>query len=183
VSKQCLASVATVLLVLTAAPLRAQSGDFAAGWSFLHSNDLEESLPIGFHLGLAARFNDWFAIASDFGWNQKGDEFEDLVSLDVTLLTYSAGPRLYFGSDRATGFAHALVGFAYASFSANAFGIDESRSTTEFLAQPGGGVDIRVTEDFGVRLQGDYQWIKNSDGNLRFVLAAFFRFGETERSN
>jgi len=34
-----------------------------------------------------------------------------------------------------------------------------------------------MTEGFGIRLQGDYQWINDSDGNLRFVVAAFFRFG------
>ena len=51
---------------------------------------------------------------------------------------------------------------------------------TEFMIQPGGGVDIRVGDGFAVRMQGDYQWInaEDSDGNLRFVAAAVFYLGE-----
>ena len=177
--KKCIAStIAMMLLGLAVSPAHAQSGDFAAGWSFLRSIDLEESFPLGFNVGAAGRITDRFGIAGDFGWNQKGDEFEDIVSLDLTVLTFSAGPRIYFGSERVTGFAHALVGIARAEVAASLLGTEESESNSELLVQPGGGVDLGVTEAFAVRLQGDYQWIKDSDGNFRFVVAAVFQFGK-----
>ena len=38
-----------------------------------------------------------------------------------------------------------------------------SGSATEFMIQPGGGVDVRVTDAFALRLQGDYQWVAVED--------------------
>jgi hypothetical protein len=54
------------------------------------------------------------------------------------------------------------------------------RLESAFMIQPGGGVDIRFSGAFAVRLQGDYQWVNAEDtyGNLRFVAGAVFYLGE-----
>jgi opacity protein-like surface antigen len=137
-----------------------------------------ETFPLGFHVGGAGRITDSFAIAGDLGWSRKSQDIFG-VDTEVTFTTFSAGPRLYFG-DRVTGFVHALLGGIRGKGSVSFLGENVSESATEFMIQPGGGVDIRVSDAVAVRLQGDYQWInaEDSDGNIRFVAAAVFYLGE-----
>ena len=168
-------------------PLSAQTpaGEISGGWSFVHSLDLTDTeldvlanMPLGFVVGGAGRVTDVVGIAGELAWNRKE---ENLFGFDtrLTVTTYSAGPRLYFG-DRVTGFVHALFGGIRAEASVSFLGEEGSESDTELLIQPGGGVDIRAGDHFAVRLQADYQWInaEETDGNLRFVVAAVFYLGE-----
>ena len=178
---------ATVVLFCFGAPLWAQTpaGEFSAGWAFLHSLDAAdeglsefENYPLGFHVGGAARIADFLGIAGDVGWNQKSQDFLG-IDTKLSFTTFSAGPRFYFG-DRVTGFVHALFGGIRGKASISFAGESESESETEFMIQPGGGVDVRVSDSVAIRAQFDYQWInaEDADGNLRFVVGAAFYLGE-----
>ncbi|MGH9324350.1 MAG: outer membrane beta-barrel protein [Vicinamibacteria bacterium] len=171
------AAAMAMTALLGAQEARAQSGDFSFGWSISKSYELEETFPAGFHLGAAGRFTDHFGVAADLGWNQKGDEVQNIVSADVTLTTFSAGPRVYFGSSRVTGFGHVLFGVARGTLTLAVLGSEERETTTEFLVQPGAGLDFGVSRGFAIRIQGDYQLVSDIDGNFRFVLAGVLRFG------
>lgn len=175
------------LLFCSGAPALAQTpaGEISAGWAFLHSLDaanegLDEfaNFPLGFHVGGAGRITDFLGIAGDLGWNQKSQDFFG-VDTKLSFTTFSGGPRFYFG-DRVTGFVHALFGGIRGEASASFEGESESESETEFMIQPGGGVDVRVSDSVAIRAQFDYQWInaEDTDGNVRFVVAAAFYLGE-----
>jgi hypothetical protein len=176
-----------MLLFFSSVPSFAKTpaGEVSAGWAFLRSLDAAdeglsefESFPVGFHAGGAGRITDSLGIAGDFGWNRKSHDFE---GLDTTLsfTTFAGGPRFYFG-DRVTGFVHALFGGIRGAATVSFLGDEESDSETNFMIQPGGGVDIRLGEAAALRLQGDYQWINSegADGNLRFMVGGVFYLGE-----
>jgi opacity protein-like surface antigen len=176
-----------VLLLFSGTPLLAQTpaGEISAGWAFLHSLDasnegLDEfaNFPLGFHVGGAGRITDFLGIAGDLGWNRKS---QNLFGVDtkLTFTTFSGGPRFYFG-DRVTGFVHALFGGIRGDANASFEDQEDSESQTEFMIQPGAGVDFRAGDAVAFRAQFDYQWInaEDTDGNLRFVVAAVFYLGE-----
>lgn len=153
-------------------------GEVAVGWSVLRDFDIDETFPEGFHVGGAVNVTSWLGIAGDVGYNTKNfsDDF-DLADVDLSVTTYAAGPRFNGRFGKSTGFGHVLFGGARFSAAGSILGVTDSASDTQFLIQPGGGVDIGMSESVAIRAQGDYLYVKDSDGEFRFVLGVVFRFG------
>jgi hypothetical protein len=151
----------------------------------LHSFEIDETFPWGVNFSGSGRITHWMGFAGDIGWNRKFTSTrQNGFPTDITdrKFTFALGPRFYFGAGRVTAFAHGLVGAAASkTFFETTFpdGIGtDSEEISSFLVQPGLGVDIKGTNNFGFRLQLDYQWIasEDSDDNVRFIIAAFLQF-------
>jgi hypothetical protein len=175
-------------------------GEVSAAWAFLHSLDAADhgfsyfqSYPIGLQFGGALRIANSVGIAGDFGWNWKSQDVDALAlwarndtevgdwTSRLSITTFAVGPRFYFG-DRVTGFVHALIGRSRrAQTEAFPAGEFSEFSYTNFLIQPGGGVDIRFRDAVAVRLQFDYQWLGDDEGTvdrlLRFTIGGVLYLG------
>ena len=76
--------------------------------------------------------------------------------VDLSVHSFLGGPRVSFhGNPTVAPFGHVLLGAARVSGSV--FGMRESE--TEFALQPGGGVDVWLRRNFGIRVGGDYRRI------------------------
>src|SRR4029453_1173097 len=121
-------------------------------------------------------------IVSEVGGNYKT---VDVSGTDVNLRVHSflGGLRFMNRTEKAVPFAQFLVGAVHQQ--ASILGDSHSVSSTGLAFQPGGGVDIMMSEKIGIRLQGDYR-ITRSDGykssQFRFAAGAVFGFGSGTRS-
>lgn len=180
-----LAAVLTVLVVLGAAPLKAQDepSKFEAfvGYDYLrfnaHSN--VEGQPPSQSYSLSAidgqfeyNFNRRFALVGDVA----GYRVTSPGSGDA--LSYLFGPRYNLRRGRFTPFAHALFGGFLTSS-----GIQTTGTQTHFALAAGAGIDIRVTPHISIRpLEAEYlmtaipDGLSNRQNNFRFGLGVSYHF-------
>jgi opacity protein-like surface antigen len=108
------------------------------------------------------------------------------------LFTYTFGPQIKYRAGKFEPFAEVLLGGAHSNFYANACNKDtglcgsKSPSNNAFALAIGGGIDIAVSEHFGIRLvDADYELTRfgnnftggnNSQSNFRFQTGVQFRF-------
>ena len=79
-----------------------------------------------------------------------------LISRSASRTFVGVGPRMRIGAERASGFAHALVGALRSNVGAGGGRFNLGVSETEFNSRLGGGVDYRVGTTWALRLGGDY---------------------------
>jgi len=103
----------------------------------------------GFAVSGVANFSKHFGVVADFSYHKK--EFEVIgADIDFSTFNYLFGPRFTARGDRVEGFAHAMIGGVRRK-------LEDFDSDTDFALGLGGGVDIKVSRNFGVRLlQLDY---------------------------
>ena len=103
----------------------------------------------GFVVSGAANFSKNFGVVADFAYHKK--EFEQLgPDIDFSTFSFLFGPRFVARGDRVEGFAHATIGGVRRK-------VEDFDSDTDLALGLGGGVDIRVSRSFAVRLfQLDY---------------------------
>jgi len=139
----------------------------------------------GIGVSIAGNISSSFGIVGDFSYNRK--DITDVVGFDsnanVTLFLF--GPRFTARGDSVDGFVHALIGGARQRVTVEDFDFDVSE--TDLALGFGGGVDIKASERFAIRLfQLDYIPIHAEDPfevdskrwthNFRFQIGAVFRF-------
>jgi hypothetical protein len=176
-----LSFVALLLLALTT-PAAAQDrrGDVAVGVGILHDSTAQETFPTGWLFATTGNVTRMLGIVSEVGGNYKT---VDVSGTDVNLRVHSflGGLRFMNRTEKAVPFAQFLVG----AVNGQASVLGASDSSTDLAFQPGGGVDIMMSEKIGIRLQGDYR-ITRSDGynssQFRFAAGAVFGFGSGTRS-
>lgn len=134
------------------------------GYQFTHvSPDTNGN---GWNASLSANFNRWLGGTADFSGSYK---------LDEDLYTFLFGPVFSFRkAEKVTPFTHALFGSNYITMTAR-------RSTSSFAMAVGGGVDVKINEDFAVRLvQVDwlpmYVGTKWESKNVRVSAGLVWRF-------
>jgi opacity protein-like surface antigen len=124
----------------------------------------------GVNLAASGYFNDYIGFTGDFSFHIKRDTFEfgggDSDRLDTRVLYFMAGPKVKFrNASRVEPFVHVLAGGAHTRFevkSTDTFGggtFDSSfdTSATDFAMAVGGGLDVRLSDNFMLRLvQFDY---------------------------
>jgi opacity protein-like surface antigen len=81
--------------------------------------------------------------------------FGDLDGVDLTRWFLLAGPRVSFPGERIGFFVHVLAGAVRTKESLTVLDIRLSESTTNFGGAAGGGIDVRLSDHWAVRLQGD----------------------------
>lgn len=139
--------------LLLAAPAMAQTpvADLYAGYSILYDDEIEETFTTGFVASLGFSLSDSVAIPLEFSWHSKDLELFDEDVATASLKTYMAGFR--FGRRF---YAQVLAGGVTGNVDIAGLG---SESETDFVLQPGIGIDIPFGSTVGFRLGGDYRRI------------------------
>lgn len=115
-----------------------------------------------------------------------GGHAKDISPLgqDLTLLTYTAGPRVTFREARVTPFVQALFGAAHGADSYFPTGTTYTTSATSFAFTAGGGVDYHLSHRLAVRpIEAQYlhtsfpNGTNNSQNHLVLGAGVVFKFG------
>jgi outer membrane protein with beta-barrel domain len=174
-----IAMLAAVVLG-TAAPARAQGFELAAGYAYLHVQDLPDALPVGWMVSASGRLASWLWLVGEINGNYKtysapgGD-------LRLSEHTFLAGPRISGPpSAPVSPFVQFLFGAAHGAADVGVPNVNLTISGTNFAAQIGGGIDINVTPGFGIRNGFDLRAINtgNDSGTgkqWRYTAALVFR--------
>jgi len=150
--------------------------EVAGGYAFMHDQDSSYNFRRGWVVSFAAAATDWLGLVGEAGGSFKtlsipGDPPKFKV------YTFMGGPRFTPCRDRRIApFAQVLFGRARASTTV----LDVSDTVTDFAYQPGGGVDLSLSRNVAIRVEGDYRIIRVDGSNSkesRFVAAAVFGFG------
>jgi hypothetical protein len=147
--------------------------DIFGGYTYVHANTVATDTSIGVNGGsgsVAYNFNRWLGLVGDVGFYEQDNVAE--TGHNLTLLSYQFGPRVSFrghGRMHLVPFAQALVGAGHASGSlyTKSLGGGEAPigANTNLLFTAGGGVDLKLTHTFGIRIiQAEYMYSQFSNG-------------------
>jgi opacity protein-like surface antigen len=185
----------------------------------------QKNLPWGFFFDAALELNDWVSLAGDlnghfksgiepstsvervvpplltqdfqaFSFNRPETGFcsPRIEDCKVGIQTISAvgGPRFHVPAGRARPFVHVMAGATRSLRKIEFF----AHTSTNFTIQPGGGVDVDMTDTMALRIQGDYRRVffsvpdqtnpgaslVSKDGadhnNVIFTVGVVFKLGE-----
>ena len=177
-----LTRLVVVVLLLGVAPASAQTPrvELSGGYSFMRDQDRSEDFPAGWVASVVGNVNGWVGVVAEVGSNhrvchdcQRGPFTSDTfrgTDRDIRVFTFMAGPRVALRKmSTVTPFAQILLGGSHISGGVQFDGA----LTTGFSYQPGGGVDVNVARNLGVRLQADYRIVRTQghNGNATRVLA------------
>jgi opacity protein-like surface antigen len=140
----------------------------------------------GVHLAATGYFNNFVGITGDFSFHRKKDTFEfgggDQDVLDTRVLYFMAGPKVKFrNASRVEPFVHLLAGGAHTRFEVNTtetfpggtFDTSFDTGATDFAMALGGGIDVRLSDNFSLRLiQVDYAPVFLKDRSINRLGAA-----------
>ena len=184
--------VVLCLLLLAEVPSSAQTprAEISGGYTFMRDQDRAETFPAGWVASVVGNINGWIGAASEVGGSyrvcpdcQRGPFTSATfrgTDRNLQVFTFMAGPRVAARAVQAvTPFAQILLGGSHVSG-----GVEfDGALTTGFTYQPGGGVDVRVTPNVGIRLQGDYRVIRTQGVNgkqSRFLAGVVWRQGRLQ---
>ena len=194
--------VLLVMAAIAASPAIAQETpkfEIGVNYSILSEQTIDETLPVGWTVPVAYNFNSWLAVAGEVGANYRSDTFLG-QGIDINVSTYMVGPKFTKRGKNVTFFFQMLGGAARGAanldlnlpnfnlpnfnlpnipnlpaFSNRALDLldrDFSRSVTQFALQPGGGIDVSVSDNVAIRFQGDYRAILADTTLNQFRLGA-----------
>jgi opacity protein-like surface antigen len=148
--------VAMVVLCL-ATPASAQQDrrfDLSGGYSRGKFVDFDVDQQFhGWIASAAGNVMPWLGLVGEVGGNYETFSFGEF-DVDVSLHSFMSGARVQLPSNpRVTPFGQLLVGAVRLAGGA----MGRSTSETRFALQPGGGVDVWVARNVGVRVGGDYR--------------------------
>ena len=176
-----LISFTLLLLGTLARPVAAQAPmasryEVAAGYLFMHDQDISENFSRGWVVSGAGNVTPWLGLVGEVGASYRTlDLLGEPPKLRV--YTYMGGPRLTASVFSGVApFAQVLFGAARAS--SGVLGVGDS--VTDFAYQPGGGVDVHLAPAVAVRLEGDYRIIRSNGRNSKepqVIAAAVVGFG------
>lgn len=161
-----LVSLPFVLIVLSqVTPLEAQTvpmSEVAGGYAFMRDDDIDENFPAGWFVSGAVNLNDWLAIDGEISGSYTTLE-TPIGDARLSVHTFMGGPRFFRRLSGLTPFVQVLFGAARATAEASVLGVAMSESATEFAVQPGGGIDVHLTDRISARLEGDWRRIVTGD--------------------
>jgi len=183
------AGVALCLVLAGAAPLFAQDtprAEVSGAYAVLHDTDRSETFPVGWVVSAGGNVNSWLGVVAEVGGSyrncdncQRGpfasQDFRG-TDLHLTVFSFLGGPKIAARLPVVTPFGQVLFGGTHISG-----GVEwDGALNTGFTYQPGGGVDVRVAPNVGVRVEGDYRVIRTSGHNnkqTRFLAGVVWMFG------
>jgi len=191
-------SLLTLLLVLCL-PLAASAQEEApkvemfGGYSFLRVNPGQGADGVsahGFNTSLAGNITKNIGVVGEFSRFTKSANISDIINDPIfgsfearaRVSTFMFGPRFTLRGGNAEPFVHALFGGAHGKFEASAGGLSEEVSGVAFAYALGGGLDIKVHDNFAIRIaQLDYIQARVAGeglNNLRYSAGIVLRFGK-----
>jgi len=161
--------------------------EVSGGWNYeaIKSNDDEKwtHFSKGWYADVAVSLNKmWSGVGQVTGDYKTVNDTEGVF--DLTVYQYLFGARASArGNPKATPYAQALFGAAKVKFSQGSFSLSENM----FTYQVGGGVNVKVNDNVGARVSGDYvRLMPKSDSELtsealqglRLAVGLVFGFGK-----
>jgi hypothetical protein len=168
------ACLSALVIAIAGAPatISAQtgSGDIAGSYAFLHDSDL--NFPSGWVIAATRNLTPRVGIVGEVGGN-----YGSLDVLNLRQHSFLGGVKFQAPNASAvTPFAELLAGTTLLGASVEG----NSDSWFVYSVQPGGGVDIAVSPNVRVRIQGDYRYNRR-DGlgfnQFRFASGVVYGFG------
>ena len=137
--KYLIRSMLVAAVCLAPGLARAQAGpEFGVSYSFLHLNDAEFEMPVGFLASGGQRFGSWATVVGEFGGSYKSEDGETLL-----LHTLQGGLRASPAAGRTRPYGQILAGMAIASCC--------GESQLRPMLEPGGGVDVQLSPRVAIR--------------------------------
>ena len=151
--------------------------------------DIDQSLPAGWYVDIAGNLNRHFGVVFAAGGNYKSltesasfGGINASASFDLKVHEFMGGVRYSSRAHRTVvPFGQFLVGAITASAKVTAsgslagspgFSFNEEASGTDIALQAGGGMQLRLTDTFGVRIGADYIRVLAVEGVNAFRLGA-----------
>ena len=140
--------------------------DFSLGYNNIRANappggcDCFEAN--GGYADFGVHLTNWFSVEGEFTGNRATTV--SVLGQNLTLLTYTGGPRVTYRIHRLTPYAKFLVGGAHGSDSYFPNGTTSSTSASSFAYSTGGGLDVRLTPHFSIRA-ADVQFLRTQFPN------------------
>jgi opacity protein-like surface antigen len=165
------------LLSFLALTSSAQPGDLSGGYSFERSKSADDASVNrhGWNASVAVGLTGPISLVAD-----AGGHYGSSGGVDSSQLTLMAGPRLSFRrSEKYSPFLQALVGMARETASVTVLDVTISESENRLGMLFGGGLDVKVSGRWGLRLTGDYERSSksgDSQSGFRIGVGAAFRF-------
>lgn len=130
--------------------------------------------------------NNWFGVTGKFTMGHAGDI--STLGQDLTLSTFTVGPRFTYRLSRMSIFGDVLVGGARGSGSYFPTSTGSSTTASSFAYSTGGGIDLPLTRRIGLRLV-DAEYLHtglpngtdNSQNQLEISTGVIFHFGHRSR--
>jgi hypothetical protein len=177
-------SVCAVALLTTFASAQdAPKAEVYGGYSAAFTQDI--ALP-GFQTSVAGNVNNWFGVVAEFGGAYHARTRDVIlggptIKIKSTLYTYLFGPRFSRrGSGRVTPFAQSLFGGLHARREGENGGLSEVETANGFAMALGGGVDVKLSKRFALRvIQADYLLFRvdgETTNNVRLSAGVVIRF-------
>jgi opacity protein-like surface antigen len=166
--------------------------ELSGGYTFLRDG-LKDGMnfPAGWYASTAVNLNRWFGLAGEVTGSYKNNVnvgVEELnVSPNASEYTFMGGPRFAGKVGRVMPFGQFLAGAAHmrATVDTPMGGLGHfTVSDTQFAFQPGGGVNVLLTDNLGLHFAGDYRCIVDFStdeytyaNQLRFATGLTFNWG------
>jgi hypothetical protein len=181
--------------ILLGAPTPTSAQEISAqvaggGYSFMRDFLTEENYPLGWFVSGACGIFDWLTAVGEISGTYKKYDFtvdseSDSFSSSTRQHSYLGGVR---HSRRIAGmmpFGQFLVGVTRETGGVTIFRQSIASPQTKLTLQPGGGVDIPLTDRLGARLAADYRRIfadrqntdQEHDNQFRFAAGIVVGFG------
>ena len=151
--------LATVLGIALPDPAAAQTARVEASAGYEVARLAGHTLPVGWSADIAVQLNEAWAAVGEFSGAYRTLDHADLgTGVGLSLYTVAGGGRWSVRVGRRIApFAQMLAGAARIQVSAETRGNEIGGSSTRLLLQPGGGVNVMLTDVLGVVWQADYR--------------------------
>lgn len=159
--------------------------DVSLGYQFIHANAPPGGSDMfnlnGGYASVGVKYKYWLSFAGDV----TGTRASRIGTLgqNLTLLTYTAGPRVTFRRKHTVPFAEATFGAAHGSDSYFPTGNSYTTSATSFALTAGGGLDLELNHRFAIRaIQAEYlhtgfhNGVNTSQNQLMLGAGLLFKF-------
>ena len=170
--------------------------ELSGGYVLMRDTSTENRYPRGWYASGGMNMNQWFGLFAEAGGSYRSldDTFLDgagRLAEKAQVYTVLGGPRFFHKTGRLVPFAQVLVGAATRRLQQTTTLAGEGpgagvntwkHSSTSFAIQPGGGLEVYLTEGLGVVVEGDYRSIidQNDDSvwhELRVLTGFTFLWG------
>jgi hypothetical protein len=151
--------VIAALALIAAETAAAQPSRFEVSGGYQTTRVADQTLPIGWSADIATNLNRIWSVVGEVSGAYRIEQDEDL-GVDVKLSVHSLGTGARWSrrvAPRFVPFLQVLVGAARISAHTEILNTRVGDSSTKFMLQPGGGVNLKMNETLGVVGQVDYR--------------------------
>jgi hypothetical protein len=161
-----LSACAIATLSLAAPDAAAQSSRFDVSGGYQTTRAADQIFAAGWSADVSSNLNDVWGIVAEISGTDR-DEADADFGADVTLSIHSFGGGLRWSKrgSRIVPFLQTLAGATRMSAQAKVQGTEIGESVVKFMLQPGGGIEVKLSETLRLVGQADYRRVFLDDGD------------------